>query len=201
MATKTVNTVKPAYELTVKELVLCFREGGAYKDELTKMPTVKTISVAPDASSKKIYASGGVYDTTVNIRGATITLDLIALGEALGLTAAGSTVIGATAYDVALPKMPEFGLGYVCEDSDGNEVYYWHPRCKLTPSDETHATSDDSDIDPSVSATVECMTTDEGIWKMRYLTSKVTGTAKTADEFFAATPYTAAELQALVTVS
>ncbi len=75
---------------------------------------------------------------------------------------------------------------------------YWHPRCKLTPSDEEHATSDDSDIDPSVSATVECMTTDEGIWKMRYFTSKATGTALTADEFFTATPYTASELATLV---
>ncbi len=67
----------------------------------------------------------------------------------------------------------------------------------LTPSDEEHSTSDDSDIDPSVSATVECITTDEGIWKMRYFTSKATGTPKTADEFFSATPYTAAELAAL----
>lgn len=41
------------------------------------------------------------------------------------------------------------------------------------------------------------MTTDEGIWKMRYFTSKATGTPKTADEFFSATPYTAAELAAL----
>lgn len=197
MATKTISTVKPAYELTVKDLVLCFRKDGQYEETLTKMPTVKTISVAPDSSSKKIYASGGIYDTTVNVRGATITLDVVALGEALGLTAAGSTVNGATAYDVQLPQLPEFGLGYVCEDSDGKEVYYWHPRCKLTPSDEEHNTSDDSDIDPSVSATVECMTTDEGIWKMRYFTSKATGTAKTSDEFFGATPYTAAELEAL----
>ena len=199
MSEVTIKAQKPAYELTVRDFVMCFRTAaGAYETDLIKLPVIKTLSVEPDASSKKIYASGGVYDIATAVRGARLGLGAVALPEELLVKAAGSVQDGATAYDTGLPQLPEFGCGYWCEKSDGSKVYYWHPRCKLTIGNSEHKTSDDSDIDPEVSQDIEAMPTeDEGIWKMRYFTDKVQSgqTALTPDAFFKLRPYTAAELK------
>lgn len=195
----TIKTERPVYELTVRDFVLCFREGDKYADELVQLPIVKTLNVEPDASSKKIYASGGVYDIATAVRGAKLGLGAVALPMELLTKAAGSVVAGPTACDKSLPVLPEFGCGYWCDMSDGSQVYYWHPRCKLTIGGEDHKTSDDSDIDPNVSRDIEAMPTDgEGIWKMRYFTSQVAEgeTPLTPQAFFRLRPYTAAELAA-----
>ena len=195
----TIKVEKPAYELTVHDFVLCFREGDAYSNDLLQLPIIKTLNVEPDASSKKIYASGGVYDIATAVRGAKLGLGAVALPHDMLVQAAGSVESGATAYDKSLPLLPEFGCGYWGDMSDGSQVYYWHPRCKLTIGTSEHKTSDDSDIDPEVSQDIEAMPTDgEGIWKMRYFTSKVpTGqTPLTPEAFYKLRPYTAAQLAA-----
>lgn len=195
MPEKTISTVKPSYELTVGDLAVCFREKDAYATDIMQLPVVKSINVKPDVSSKKIYASGKVYDITTNVRGSTIGLNAVALPKEFDDKSSGAVVKGAVSYDKNLPQQPEFGMGYWCDLSDGSKCYYWHPRCKRVIGETTHETSEDKDIDPSTACDVEVMPTDEGVWRVRYYTKNETAPMSFGD-FIKSTPYTIQEIEA-----
>lgn len=208
----TIKNLKPAYELTVYSAMLAFiekmldtgspqweKDADSTNALVRKMPVIKTLTVTPDAATKKIYASGIVYDTTNQVKGATASLGLVALPREVLDKALGTHAKGALSYDKTNQQGLEFAFGYYCENSDGSLVYYLHPRCKLVLGEEEHNTSDDSDIDPEVTYDVEIMPTTEGVWRIRYYTADVGSGKKplTMEEFFGALPYTVAEIEAL----
>lgn len=205
----TVKTITPAYELTIfnalAAMIAKMMDGKPEWEKdgenplILSMPVVKTLTISPDASTKKIYASGIVYDTTSQVKGATASLGAVALPRTFTDKALGAKAKGALSYDLTSQQGQEFAFGYYCAKSDGSMVYYYHPRCKLVLSDEEHKTSDDSDLDPEVNYDIEIMPTAEGLWRVRYDTADVAEDKKplTMDEFFGALPYTIAEVEAL----
>lgn len=203
------KTTRPAYLITVRNAILAFitkmeNNVPTYETEgaeklIYELPVIKTLGVSPDSSTKKIYASGVVYDVTTQTKGATASLGVVALPGEVEKKALGSVIKGAIAYDRAIQNGMEFSFGYYCEMSDNSLVYYWHPRCKLVLGDSEYDTMDDGDIDPEASYDIEIMPTHEGVWRVRYFTADVADgkVPLTLDDFFGALPYNIADIEAL----
>lgn len=199
MSEVTVKAQAKRYKITVKDAYLRFlTAAGTYDKVMHRLDTLKSVSLAPDASTKKIYASGRVYDITTNVRGGKLTVATVELPENLVDEAHGAKGGSGTTYDVSLPQPKEFGFGIVVEMSDGSLKYRWYPRCQLGYANEEANTSDDSDIDPSESSEIECMPTDEGVWRVRYDTADVPEGKKpfTPEEWFGKGLYTVAQITA-----
>lgn len=159
----TANKVKPPYELTV----------GAFwwkvGEQEWLLPVVKTINVNSGDQVSTIYASGIVYDVTALVSGGTIGLTAVALPEELLTLSLGSTKLASgVTYDIDKPILPDAECGYIGHMSDGSSVYYYHPRVKLVRGAANHQTKTNSPVDPSVDYTIHLLTTDEGIWKVRF---------------------------------
>ena len=175
MSEVTIKAQAKRYKLTVEDAYLRFLTAeGTYDKVMHALDTMKSVQLAPDASTKKIYASGKVYDITTNVRGGKVTVDAVALPDAIVDEAQGAQGAGGTAYDVNLPQGKEFGFGFSTAMSDG------------------------SDIDPSESYEIECMPTSEGVWRVRYATADVTEGKKpfTPQEWFSKGLYTVAQIDA-----
>ena len=199
MSEVTIKAQAKRYKLTVEDAYLRFLTAeGTYAKEMHALDSMKSVQLAPDASTKKIYASGKVYDITTNVRGGKVTVDAVALPDAIVDEAHGAQGTGATVYDVSLPQGKEFGFGFSVTMSDGSRKYVWYPRCRLSFTNEESKTSDDSDIDPSESYEIECMPTSEGVWRVRYATADVAEGKKpfTPQEWFGKGLYTVAQITA-----
>lgn len=199
MSEVTIKAQAKRYKLTVEDAYLRFLTAeGTYDKVMHALDTMKSVQLAPDASTKKIYASGKVYDITTNVRGGKVTVDAVALPDAIVDEAQGAQGKGGTTYDVNLPQGKEFGFGFSTAMSDGSRKYVWYPRCRLSFTSDESKTSDDSDIDPSESYEIECMPTSEGVWRVRYATADVTEGKKpfTPQEWFSKGLYTVAQIGA-----
>lgn len=199
MSEVTIKAQAKRYKLTVEDAYLRFLTAeGTYAKEMHALDSMKSVQLVPDASTKKIYASGKVYDITTNVRGGKVTVDAVALPDAIVDEAHGAQGTGATVYDVSLPQGKEFGFGFSVAMSDGSRKYVWYPRCRLSFTNEESKTSDDSDIDPSESYEIECMPTSEGVWRVRYATADVAEGKKpfTPQEWFGKGLYTVAQITA-----
>lgn len=190
-----ITNKKPAYWITVKDAFMSFLVAEMdsyrqYKPNITRMPVIKTIGLTKSVAAGDIYASGIIYDTTSRTQGAEIALSAVALPDDILNEALGALVDGGFAYDNVGDVGKEFAFGYYLEESDGGFVYYWHPRCKLTASDESPETSTDSAPDPSRDYTIKVMPTAEGIWRIRYRTKSVTPAPLTPEQFFGVVRYT-----------
>lgn len=201
MSDVTFTQVPKRYKLSVQDGYLRFitsADGTAatYDVKAHRLDVLKSVGLAVDASNKKIYASGKVYDVTNNVRGGTLTVDVIAIPGEIADQARGAVAKGAGSYDLNLPHGKEFGFGFSSKMSDGSGVYVWYPRCKLNYANETDETSDDGDIDPSESYEIECMPTEEGIWRVKYYTANVeeSKTPHTMEEFVKEGLYTKAAI-------
>lgn len=200
---------KPAYLLTVRSAMLAFIESisdnvPTYEKSgsdpvIHQMDVIKTLGLAPDASTKKIYASGLVYDVTTHVKGATASLGAVALPRVIKDKALGAISVGGVSYDKTAPVHKEFGFGYYCDLSDGSQAYYFHPKCKLVRGNENFNTGDDGDIDPEEAYDIEILPTHEGVWRVRYYTRDVASgkVPLTLAQFFGALPYSIAEIEAL----
>ena len=191
----TIVAQKPAYWITVRDNYWNFllEEVGAarmYEKEIYQSPVVKSIELTKTVSSGDIYASGIVYDSVSRVNGGEIGLGAVALDRMLVDKASGClTSEDGFVYDSSNDIGKEFGFGYYLDESDGNKVYYWHPRCKLVPSDESVETSTDAAVDPQRDYTIKCLPTSEGIWRVRYYTKGATKPLS-INEFFAFCRYT-----------
>ncbi len=191
---ETTQVQKPEkyYELTVRDF-FAYVEG-----KLWQMPVVKAITVNPNENIQSIHASGAVYDIVSTVGEPQFDIDAVMLPREFCDWADGAIVNGAAAADVSNPIKPMFACGYVCENSDGSQTYYYHPQCKLTMSGSTeHRTSTNTPNDPSVKRTVRIIPTDgEHLWRARYYTRGVAA-PMTAEAFFAAKPDTLDKIKAL----
>lgn len=203
MSEATFKKVKKRYKLTVDDGYLRFiaaMEGdkAVYDATIHQLDTLKTVDLSVDTSSKKIYASGKVYDITTNVRGGELSVDTVAVPAEIADKARGAVQVGAGAYDVNLPQAQEFAFAFQSNMSDGSKVYVLYPRCKLAYDSEQDKTSDDSDIDPSEQYKIEALPTAEGLWRIRYYTASVAEGKKpyTMAEFVAKGLYTKADVDA-----
>lgn len=192
---RTIKEMKPSYVVTIRESFWNFvkeRLGTAkptYEDEVIKTPIVKSLGLARQQTESKITASGIVYDTLAVTTGAEITLGVVALPADILDPALGSKVKGAFAYDKTSDVGKEFAFGYYLERSNGSKVYYWHPTCKLVPSDDKYEDKKDGNVDPNVEYKIQVIPTPDGLWRVRYDTEKVAeGTAVLKLEDFFAKP-------------
>jgi phi13 family phage major tail protein len=186
----------PAYWLTVGDAFFCFLASEAagvrtYESDVYEEATIKSIGITPVVSESKIFASGKVYDIIRSKQGAAIALAVVALSPNIENKALGVTVSGPYAYDKNVDINKEFAFGYWADLKDGTKVYYWHPRCVLTPAENTLGTSTEETGDPEVTYTVTALPcAANGVWRVRYFTGLATGTPLTAAQFFAAPVYT-----------
>lgn len=190
----TIVNQKPSYWVTVRDNFWNFliAEDGAarlYEDTVYRAPVVKSIGLTQTSAEGNIYASGIVYDYTRLVQGAEISLDAVALDHVLLNKAIGASVDGGFAYNSSFDLSQEFGFGYYLEQRNGKKIYYWHPRCLLTADDQTVETSTDSMPDPSRSFTIQCLPTQEGIWRICYYEEDASP-ALTPEQFFAYCRYT-----------
>ncbi len=203
MSEATIKKVVKRYKLTVDDGYIRFITGmegdkAVYDAVIHRLDTLKTIDLTVDVSSKKIYASGKVYDVTSNVRGGELSVDTVAVPAEIADKARGAVTVGAGSYDVNLPQAQEFAFGFQSNMSDGSKVYVLYPRCKLTYDSEQDKTGDDSDIDPSEQYKIEALPTAEGLWRTRYYTASVAEGKRpyTMAEFMAKGLYTKADIDA-----
>lgn len=200
-----IQNKKPAYWISVRDAFWCFLTGEnnlarQYENTVTRMPVIKTIGLTKAVAAGDIYSSGIIYDTIARTQGAEIALGAVALPKEILDRAAGAVVNGGFTFDNVSDIGAEFAFGYYLEESDGNYVYYWHPRCKLTASDESPETATDSAPDPNRDFTIKALPTAEGIWRVRYATKGVEPPL-TVEEFFGFVRYTALPQLSEVTIS
>lgn len=190
----TIIRQKPAYQITVRDNFWNFllaedMPARMYENEIYREPTVKSVGLKKNVTSSEIRSSGIVYDVSQQVYGGEIALDSVALSRALLDKASGAAISGGFAYDNTSDKPGEFGFGYYLDESDGNKVYYWHPRCVLVPSDEKAEDIGNNAVDPTASYTIKCMPTSEGYWRVRYYT-RDENMPLTVAQFFAFCRYT-----------
>ncbi len=204
---------QPEYLLTVRDAFLAFiasrnsdltpvweNNGTPGTNKIHQLPLIKKIGVAPEVSSKKIYASGMTYDVTQRTKGAQITNDMVVIPRDIVDKALGTTLpTSSMAYSKTNDKGSEFAFGYYMEESKGGLVYYLHPRCQMIEGQAEFADPGDSDADPQITKAIEVLPTHEGVWRIRYATADVAEgkVPLTMVEFFGAMPYTIAQISAL----
>lgn len=204
----TIVNQKPKYWLTVRDNFWCFLEaenGPArmYEKMVYRSPVVKSIGLTGTIADANIYASGIVYDIIHQVQGTEIALGAVALEKELVDKANGAITKGSFVYEKSNNISKEFAYGYYAEESDGSLVYFWHPRCKLTKSDDTLDTSTDSPADPNRSYTIKSLPTSEGVWRVKYYAKKAdldAGTALSVEDFFGTVRYTENPQAASVTL-
>lgn len=185
----------PAYWLTVGDAFFCFLASEiagvrTYETDVFEEPTIKSIGINPVVSESKIFASGKVYDIIRSKQGANIALAVVALSPNIENKALGVTVSGPYVYDKNVDINKEFAFGYWAELKDGSKVYYWHPRCVLSPTENTIDSSKEEPDDPQVTYNITALPcAANGVWRVRYYTGNAVGTPLTAAEFFAAPIY------------
>lgn len=192
-----IKNQKPTYWVTVRDALFDFlvAESGAarlYEATVYRAPVIKSIGLNPTVAESDIYASGITYDHIRRVQGAEISLGAVALEHALIDKAMGAAGSGGFVFDKTDNNSREFAFGYYIEQKDGNYVYYWHPRCILTQTDEAVETATDSAPDPNRSFTIKALPTSEGVWRVRYYTQDVGENALTPEQFFAFVRYTEA---------
>lgn len=158
-----------------------------YGDDLIEVNTIKKVGTTKNSTTTKIYASGMTFDTISTSNGAEIALDVIALPTELESTLLGNEKIkDAFIMENTSSDGIDFGFGYVVQKKSGAEIYRWHPRCKLLPSNDEASTKEENFNEPKVTYTITAMPTMSGLWRVTYDTSMVTEGSKalTVEEFF-----------------
>jgi len=172
-----ITAVRPTYEVSVGAGFFCIiekREGNTitYQEEVTRVDTIRSLSITPTVNEGQIWASGALFDHITQTTGAEIGTDVIALPSKLLNEILGEEEVDAFTFSRTNDIEKEFAFGYWGENSDGSLVFYWHPVCKLSPSEETKETRDENTPDPEKSYTIMVIPHGDaevgGVWRVKY---------------------------------
>ena len=174
MAKKDIIFVKPEYEVSIGSAYFCLirkRDNTVitYADEVVEVPTIKTLGLNRTVSELEVYASGILFDYLNRTAGANIALTAVTLPEDLLTEIAGAHSDAGFTFDKTNDVELEFAFGYWGENSDGTFMFYWHPVCKLTPTEESHQTRTGDIPEPSRNYAVKVIPYNN-LWRTRYST-------------------------------
>lgn len=170
-----INKVKPEYEVTIGSAYFCFIESRAdgivYEEEVTEVPTIRTLGLTRQVSELEVWASGQMFDYINRTAGADIALTAVTLPANLLSKIEGATVSNGSTVNRTNDLEREFAFGYWGENNDGSLVYFWHPVCKLVPTEENHETRTADIGDPQRNYSIKIMPFNN-IWRHKYSTAK-----------------------------
>ena len=186
-----ITRPKVTYEVTIGSAYFCLikdkgRDFINYEKEVTEVNTIKTLGLTRSVAELEIWASGEMYDFIQRTNGADIQLTAVALPTDLKNTLEGVQNQDGITISRTSDVEREFAFGYWSENSDGSHLYFWHPVCKLVPSEESRQTRTSDIPDPERSYTIKIIPFDR-YWKYMYSTAEVEAlgqTPLTIDEFF-----------------
>lgn len=175
-----------------------------YEDIVIELPTAKTLGIAQDISELEVWASGQMFDYTSRTNSATISLAAVALPQHLLATIEGSVSQDGATFNRTNDIEREFAFGFWAENKDGSFNCYWLPVCKLTPTEETYATSTADIPDPESNYSVRVIPYNN-LWRVRFSSadakeSGIIVTDKTAfnKKFFLDPIYQESQMQELL---
>lgn len=172
-----IKQVRPTYEVSVGAGFFCVienREGNTitYEEDVWRMDTIRTLNITPTVNEGQIWASGTLFEHIVQITGAEITTDVVALPSKLLNQLMGAKELNGFTLSRTNDLEKEFAFGYWGENRDGTLVFYWHPVCKIAPSEETKETRNEDTPDPEKSYTITVIPFGDGeeggLWHLKY---------------------------------
>ena len=171
-----IEHVKPEYRVTVGSAYFCLiknRDNNIinYRDEVLEVPVIKTQGITRIVSELEVYASGILFDYINRTAGADIALTAVALPQGLLNDIEGALEQDGFTFNRTNDIEKEFAYGYWGENSDGSFVYYWHPVCKLVPTEENYQTRTGDIPTPERNYNIKIMPYN-GLWRVKYSTSK-----------------------------
>ena len=122
-------------------------------------------------SELEVYASGILFDYLNRTAGAQIALNAVTLPPALLDKIEGAIADAGFTFNRTNDIEREFAFGYWGENSDGSFMFYWHPVCKLIPTEETHQTRTAEMPEPERNYSVRVIPYNN-LWRTRYNTKK-----------------------------
>ena len=205
-----IKHVKPTFEVSVGAGFFCIidsRVGNVinYQSEVWRLDVIKTLGITPTVNDQPIWASGIMFDHIVQVTGAEISTGVVALPSKLLNEIEGATEKDGFTINRTNDLEKEFAFGYWGENRDGTMVFYWHPVCKIAPSEETKNTRTDDPPDPEKSYTITVMPFGDGgeggTWRVRYDQGEAKAqqlTPLTIDQFFAKPIYSMEQIPDLI---
>lgn len=171
----TIEFVKPEYEVTVGSAYFCLikerdNQRIEYENTVLEVPTIKTLGLTRTVSELEVYASGILFDYLNRTAGAQIALTAVTLPSSLLDSIEGAGKHDGFTFNRTNDIEREFAFGYWGENSDGSFMYYWHPVCKLTPTEEQHQTRTADIPDPERNYAVRVIPFNN-LWRTRYSTN------------------------------
>jgi len=171
---RTIEFVKPEYEVTIGSAYFCLikerdNQQITYEDTVLEVPVIKTLGLTRTVSELEVYASGILFDYLNRTAGASVALTAVTLPPDLLAEIEGSAKKEGFTFNRTNDIEREFAFGYWGENSDGSFMYYWHPVCKLTPTEETHQTRTAEIADPERNYAVRVIPYNN-LWRTRYST-------------------------------
>jgi len=145
MEKRKIVYIKPEFEVTIGSAYFCLiakkdNQSITYRNKVLEVPTIKTLGLTRTVSELEIYASGILFEYINRTAGANIALNTVALPPELIAEIEGALVKDGFTLSSTNDIEVEFAFGYWGENSDGSFTFYWHPVCKLTPTEENHET-------------------------------------------------------------
>lgn len=179
-----IKYVKPEYEVTIGSSYFCLVKSRDdeiinYESEVLEVPTIKSLGLTRTVSELEVYASGILFDYLSRTAGAQIALTAVTLPTDLLDKIEGAAKKDGFTFNRTNDIESEFAFGYWGENSDGSFMFYWHPLCKLTPTEENHQTRTADIQNPERNYSVKVIPYNN-LWRTRYSTK--------ADELAGYTP-------------
>lgn len=170
-----IKSIMPEYEVTVGSAYFCLiKERDSqlitYENTVLEVPTIKTLGLTRTVSELEVYASGILFDYLNRTAGAQIALTAVTLPPDLLDRIEGAVRQEGFTFNRTNDIEREFAFGYWGENSDGSFMYYWHPVCKLTPTEEQHQTRTADIPDPERNYSVRVIPFNN-LWRTRYSTN------------------------------
>ena len=187
------NITRPpvTFEVTIGSAYFCLieekgRDHIKYEREVIEVNTIKTLGLTRSVAELEVWASGEMFDFIQRTNSADIALTAVALPAGLKNKLEGVEVKDGATVSRTNDIEREFAFGYWSENSDGSLLFFWHPVCKLVPTEETRQTRTSDITDPERNYTVKVIPF-ERYWKFTYSTSEAQAEGfvpLTINEFF-----------------
>lgn len=200
-----ISTVKPSLIETVGGQYICFNtvsENGdwtnVFSADVTKLETVKTVTVKDNANAYESYASGKVYVSDTEIPSSEIEVENIAFSEEiLGKMRADLQDEGGLCLSGGARKRPYFAYGKVVKLKNNGYKWEWYPKCQLTENSDKANTSEDKFKEQTSTIKIKAFPFNDAGDVKAYVSSEVNPpTGLTEEMFFAKPILTKADLTA-----
>jgi len=146
-----ITEKKPPVKQTVGAMYICFAlqiyradnitkenelislYNGEYDGKVSKLKTVKSVTVTENSDSNDVYASGDIYDSNDEVKTEDIQVETIAFPDEILAMMKGETITESKlVYSGGNGIKPYFAFGKVVKYKGDKYRYEWYPKCRLT---------------------------------------------------------------------